>query len=152
MKFSELSTGDVFVIFEYGVKYAKMDQGRALFHPENGRIKGQYREFGPDTEVIVTGSITQWDWYKSNERPIESTKYISIYDVSSPNDHSVRVYEQSDRISIHPHNTETLDGWFSPIHLHYKDGVPILTVYPDRTTNKPVIINLCNAMSPMKPQ
>lgn len=152
MKFSELLTGDVFVIFEYGVKYAKMDRGRALFHPENGRHKGQYREFDPDTEVIVTGTIIQWDWYKSDEMPVESTKYISIKDVSSPNDHSIRFYEQSDRILIHPHNTETLDGYFPPIQLHYKDGVPILTVYPDKTTNKPLIVNLRDAMSPMKPQ
>lgn len=151
MKFSELSTGDVFVIFEYGIKYAKMGQGRALFHPENGRCPGQYREFDPDTEVTATGTMIKWNWYISDEKPIESTKYISINDMSGQDTHSVRFYEQSDRILIHPHNTETLDGWFSPISLHYKDGVPILTVYPDRTTNKPVIINLRDAMSPMKP-
>jgi hypothetical protein len=150
MKFSELLTGDVFVIFEYGVKYAKMDQGRALFHPENGRCNGEYREFNNDIEVIPKGTMLKKDWYKSDEKPIESTKYVLINDVSGPNEHRLRIHEQSDRILIHPSNTETLDGWFSPISLHYKDGVPILTVYPDRTTNKPVVISLRDAMSPMK--
>lgn len=73
---------------------------------------------------------------------------FQIKDVHDDTIKKIHVSTDGTGLFIHPENTDTFDGDYAPILLEFKNGVPILYVWPNRNDQDPIKISLENAMIP----